>query len=246
MRAEDLDYFKKEKEIKNPIFLSRFPNIIFNNLNVLDLGCGHGALSIDIAQQGANKVVGIDLNKKLIDFANDNLKNNYKKFINKITFTATNLKYHDRINYDIIISKASFEHIINLDDFMLEIKNKLKIGGRLITGFGPLYNSPWGDHRRLKHKLPWSHVILPERYFINKLNKSRIDKISNIYDLGLNGLSLKQYKRIFFHTKGFKVVDFRTNVTNKFSGKLFNKFVYIPGCKEFFTFNIYCILKRVD
>ena len=246
MQTEDLDYFKREKEIQNPIFFFRFPNLTFYNLKVLDLGCGHGALSIDIAEKGAAKVIGIDLDKKRIDFANANLKINYEHFANKVSFIATDLKKHDKRNYDIIISKASFEHIIDLDDLMLEIKNKLKIGGRLITGFGPLYSSPWGDHRRLKHNFPWSHVILTQKYFINKLNKARTDKIESIYDLGLNGLLLKQYKKLFFNTKGFKVIDFRTNVTHKLSGKLFNIFTYIPGFKEFFTFNVYCILERVD
>lgn len=74
MQEEQLNYFNREKEIENPKFLSRFPNINFINQKILDLGCGHGALSIDIAIRGANKVVGIDLNKRLIDFANDNLK----------------------------------------------------------------------------------------------------------------------------------------------------------------------------
>ena len=41
-------------------------NIDENDL-VLDIGCGNGALSYDIAKK-AKKVVGIDLNEKNIDF----------------------------------------------------------------------------------------------------------------------------------------------------------------------------------
>ncbi len=85
---------------------------------------------------------------------------------------------------------------------------------------------------------PWSH-------YINKLNKSRINKVESISDLGLNGLSLKQYEKLFFHTKGLKVIDFRTNVTQKFLGKLSKTVASIPGLKEYFTYNINCILERV-
>ena len=34
--------------------------------------------------------------------------------------------------------------------------NNLRV---LDLGFGPLYNSPWGDHNRLHHKLPWMHFF---------------------------------------------------------------------------------------
>ena len=41
---------------------------------MLDFGCGHGALSLEIASSGAERVVGIDIEKQNIDFANENLK----------------------------------------------------------------------------------------------------------------------------------------------------------------------------
>ena len=47
----------------------------FKGKTVLDFGCGHGALAIEIAKQGAKKVVGIDLEKDYVRFANENLGN---------------------------------------------------------------------------------------------------------------------------------------------------------------------------
>lgn len=161
------EYFKKEKEVSNPNFLSRFQNPSFKEYNVLDLGCGHGALTIDIAQRGAKNVIGIDLNKQLIDFANKNLTINYSFLNDKIKFTKTDLRGLGKIKFDIIISKATFEHIIDLDNVLAEIKEKLKMGGRLIAGFGPLYNSFWGDHNRLRRNiLPWAHLFFSKKYLI--------------------------------------------------------------------------------
>lgn len=246
VQEEQINYFKREKEFGNPKFLSRFPNINFINQKILDLGCGHGALSIDIAIRGANKVVGIDLNRSWIDFANDNLKNNYPNLIRTVSFTSVELRYLEENNFDIIISKASFEHIINLDNFILEIRDKLRIGGRLIIGFGPLYNSPYGEHQIIKHKIPWMHLIVGEKYIINKLNCTRKEKVTSISELGLNGLSFKQYEKIFFNTRGLKVVDFRTNVSKKILSKVFNVLRVLPGFREFFTQNVYCILERTE
>ena len=35
--------------------------INFKNTNVIDLGCGHGTLSVDLAKRGALNVIGLDL-----------------------------------------------------------------------------------------------------------------------------------------------------------------------------------------
>jgi predicted RNA methylase len=39
------------------------------NARVLDLGCGQGVLSVDIAQRGAEEVVGLDVDPDAISFA---------------------------------------------------------------------------------------------------------------------------------------------------------------------------------
>ncbi len=244
MEKSKIAYFNFRKNKKNPIFFDRFSEIQFNDLKILDLGCGHGALSIDLVFKGAYEVMGIDLNEELISFANENLENNYPDLIQKITFKAVDLKDLDNDYFDMIISMASFEHIIDLDILLIEMKKKLKMGGRIITGFGPLYNSPWGDHNRLKHKLPWSHIILGQQYFIKRLNKSRKKKVNNIFDLGLNGYSLKKYKHVFNNTEGLTIVDFRTNQSSKTAMKIFDLFTFLPFLREYFTYNIYSVLQR--
>lgn len=244
MTEKNIAYFEKEKYRKNPIFFERFPNINYEGLKVLDMGCGHGAISIDLALKGAKKIVGVDLNDDCIDFAKENLKTNFPQFADRITFVCTDFRTLEENDFDIIISKASFEHILDLDTLLVGMKEKLKIGGKIVTGFGPLYNSPWGDHNRLRHKLPWTHVMFPAEHFIEKLNKTREKKVETIYDLGLNRYSLKDYIRMFNTTEGLKVIDFRTNVSKKTSMKFFNLFTYIPFLKEYFTYNIYSVLER--
>ncbi|NVO10334.1 MAG: class I SAM-dependent methyltransferase [Bacteroidales bacterium] len=245
MKESDIEYFEKERKIRNPIFFDRFPKIKYKGLKILDLGCGHGAISIDLVIKGAKKIIGVDVNEKRIDFAKKNLLINFPMFTDNINFECVDFRTISDTDFDYIISKASFEHFIELDKMLIDMKNKLKIGGKLIVGFGPLYNSPWGDHNRLKHKLPWAHIFFSEKYFINKLNKHREKKITSIYDLGLNGYSLKKYIDLFNNTEGFTVIDFRTNVSKKVLMKVFNLFTYIPILREYFTYNIYCVLERI-
>ncbi len=244
MRQDDIKYFTHQKENRNPVFLNRFPGVDFTALKILDFGCGHGALSLDLADKGAKEVLGIDINCSLIDFAKENLAKNYGHLSGKVSYECIGLEKLQDNNFDIIISKASFEHIIGLERLLTEMKQKLKPGGRIVAGFGPLYNSPYGDHNRLKHPLPWSHVLLGEKHFIKKLNQKG-QNIKSIHDLGLNGYSLKRYREIFSNTEGLALTDFRTNVSDKASMKFFNLMTHIPFLKEYFTYNIYCILERV-
>ena len=112
MKDRDITYFTHEKNIKNPIFFDRFPKIKYEGLKILDFGCGHGAISIDLAIKGAEEIVGIDLNSDYIEFANENLKTNFSNFIGKITFKCIDFQSLEDDYFDLIVSKASFEHVI--------------------------------------------------------------------------------------------------------------------------------------
>lgn len=240
-----MKHFLTEKNFKNPIFLERFPEINYEGLKVIDLGCGYGALTVDIAQRGANEVVGVDIEPNRIEEARTIVELQYPEVADRISFVCCNLRDLPDDGFDLIISKASFEHILGLDVLLADMRDKLKVGGKIVTGFGPLYNSPWGDHNRLRHKLPWTHLIFGERHYINKLNESREEKVQGIYDLGLNGYSLKEYINMFNNVEGMVVTDFRTNVSDKLSMKLFNLLSRLPFMREYFTYNIYCVLERV-
>ena len=86
IEKKDLDYFNYG-QIENEKFWRRFkhkPNL--KNKSVLDFGCGHGALCVDLANSGAETVIGIDLEEKLLDFAKENLNQNYSQLLSKIEF----------------------------------------------------------------------------------------------------------------------------------------------------------------
>ena len=69
LEKNDLDYFNysRSENIKFWKRLKQKPD--FKNKTVLDFGCGHGALSIDIGLLGAKFTLGIDLEEKLLNFA---------------------------------------------------------------------------------------------------------------------------------------------------------------------------------
>lgn len=244
LSKEDLDYFNYGN-IENQKFWARLngrPD--FKSKSILDFGCGHGSLCIDIANNGANSVIGIDLNKKLLKFARENLSTNYSRLSEIIKFEEKDL-LKDNFNkkFDIIVTKDTFEHSLNLPDILNKFYDLLTDGGKAYIGFGPLYNAYNGDHGRAQLKVPWMHVILSEKIIVKRYNKKNNNKINRIEDLGLSKYSFKDYKKIFNDSK-FDIDYFITNQSDHLVGKFFNILSKINFLEEYLTFNIYCILKK--
>lgn len=246
MKKEDIDYFKKG--IKSNIkFFHRFKEPIdFNNHVVLDIGCGWGSLCHDIANRGAKKVIGVDPELSRVNFAQEYLKREAPELNGRVIFYHGTISDHLEelcSSIDVIVSKDSFEHIINLENEVERAFEVLKPGGLLFAGFGPLYNSPYGDHKATNAKLPWFHLILPERFLLKRLNKKRNINLKSITDLGLNKLKLSEYKKIFNSSK-FNILSFETNRSVHPVSYFFRILACIPFCEEYFTQSIYVILQK--
>jgi len=244
LENKDINYFNFGK-IENSKFWRRLggkPNL--ENKSVLDFGCGHGSLCLDIANSDVKSVTGIDINNNLINFAKENLNENYFQYKNKIKFHNKNiLKGHFNEKFDLIVSKDTFEHTNNLPEILDKFYDILNKGGLAYVGFGPLYNFFNGDHGRTQLKIPWLHVILSDKFIIDRYNKKNKSKIKKIEELGLSKYSFKDYENFFSNSK-FNLKFFTTNQSdNKFSivFNLLSKFKFL---KEYCTYNIYCILEK--
>ncbi len=241
---EDINYFNRGFK-ENEKFWERLgEKPEFKDKSILDFGCGHGALCIDIAGEDARDILGIDLEEKPLSFAQENLATNYKNLKDRIEFKKINLlEYKIDKKFDYIVSKDTFEHTQNLPKVLDKMYDLLNVGGKVFLGFGPLYNFFNGDHGRTKMFLPWFHLLFSEKFLIKRINFRRKDKIKKIEDLGLSKYSLKQYEDFLKNSK-FKILIFKTNQTKHPVGKAFNILSKLKFLKEYFTFNIYCILEK--
>ena len=251
-----IDYFQKG-EFENSRFWSRFENIPdFKEAFILEIGSGTGSLCVDIASKGAEKVVGLDINKELVDFANRYVKRNYHHLNHKIQFECLDLKYYDKQTvFDIIVSKDSFEHIIDLPGMLNEMKKRLKPGGIIYSGFGPLYTSPYGDHDRRKTilkpwgvfgkilaLLPWGHLFL-EPTLIKLNNRYREKKINSMKDLQLNTLGWSNYFKIF-NNSGLDIVYLHKNESNSIISSILSLIAKLHFVEDYCIFNCYITLKK--
>ena len=101
----------------------------FNELNILDIGCGGGLISEPMARLGAN-VTGIDASEKNIKIAQIHSKENNLE-INYINSSPEKLK--ERENFDIILNLEIIEHVEDVELYISSCSKLLKKNGLMFT-----------------------------------------------------------------------------------------------------------------
>ena len=149
-------------------------NIKQNNI-VLDIGCGNGALTYDIAKK-AKEVVGIDLNKNNIAIAEEKYSApNTEYLVGDVTTDLPNKKY------DAIILSNVLEHIENRVEFLEKIKDMTpKILIRV-----PMFNRDWVTLYKKELGIEWR---LDPTHFTEYSLESFQEELKDA------GLNLKEYK----------------------------------------------------
>lgn len=95
---------------------------------VLDISCGTGYGSCILYSNRAKKVIGIDISKKVINFARTKYE---RKGLEFNIGNILNIDIHDNY-FDLIVSFETIEHITNQKRALLEIQRVLKPNGLLL------------------------------------------------------------------------------------------------------------------
>lgn len=243
LRSQDLDYFENQLVVSTPEFWSRFgrrPAVA--GAKVLDLGCGHGAMSIDLARRGAT-VLGIDIEPGLVDFARENLRQRFPDLSARVRFVVGDLAGVEDEDFDLVVSKDTFEHIVDLPGVLGEISRLLRPGGELWAGFSPLYFSPRGDHLRSGLRVPWAHAVLPRRLVLRAASRHNGRPVRGLADIGLNGMTPADF-RALFEASDLELAAIAYNRGDKARLRILGRLRRIRGLERFATVSIYAVLVK--
>lgn len=246
-RTRQNEQYFREQVVENQDWWKRIgQRFNFSNAKVLDLGCGHGALSISIAQAGASEVLGLDLASDLITYASGVVRQRYPGLAGKVHFACEDIRtLPQRGRYDYVVSKDTFEHVDELQSVVNTIAVLLKPGGKLIVGFSPLYYSPFGDHGRLG--LPrgtWLHAFLPERWLLSWASAKKGHRIEKISDLGLNKQTPAEFRSLF-SASHWRVIILQYNRGSRRLMPLMSALRKIPPLEKYFTVSIYAVFEAI-
>lgn len=157
-RREDLSLYGEA--LKDPEW--------FRGANILDVGCGVGRKSYELAKAGATQVVGVDTSKRNITVAKKMPQSN--KHLEFRNVSASELTNEFPSHFDYIISFTVFEHANDVQKLLNELFVLQKPGGKNIIVYNH-YLDRYGSHLKEFIYFPWPQLIWPEQILFNFWNK---------------------------------------------------------------------------
>lgn len=202
-----------------------------DNLDVLEVGCGHGGITSFLAVAGARRVVGIDINTVNLEHARRFAEHVRARFGENARFPVEFLEMNayamtfEPESFDVVICDNSFEHFMNPEEVMRQSFHILRPGGLLLVpSFSSIY-SQHGLHLKNGLKVPWANLFFSEATIVRTMRRLAADNptLLDIYpgladgaetvrDLrrykDLNDITFAKFKEMAART-GFKVASFR-------------------------------------
>ncbi len=200
------------------------------NKVVLDFGCGAGAEALELAQLGAQSVVGLDSSEKWLNVARSQA--GAAGLSHKCQFVSA---YPGKA--DVIISLDCFEHFSDPRAVLDTMHSMLLPGGCILLSFGPTWYHPLGGH--LFSVFPWAHVMLREDALIRWRSQFKHDGARKFGEVegGLNQMTIGRFENLVkdspFAIEQFELVPIR---------KL--KPLHNRLTREFFTAIVRCKLRK--
>jgi ubiquinone/menaquinone biosynthesis C-methylase UbiE len=149
--------FTKERFLKNNID----PYKLFGDKVILDAGCGSGKFSIALAKFGAKKVVGIDIGRDGLEFAEKQQKKvSQGQNVEYLYGSTFDVPTGDKA-FDLVWSNGVIHHTLNYEKCVHEFYRVLKTNGTLFLHV----NGSFGLYELLLDKLRESCVGIPPELF---------------------------------------------------------------------------------
>jgi 2-polyprenyl-3-methyl-5-hydroxy-6-metoxy-1,4-benzoquinol methylase len=109
------------------------------NKTVIDFGCGEGSEAIELALHGAHKVIGVDIQERLLEVGRERARE--LGISERCVFVV---ETEEKV--DVIIAIDSFEHFNDPDSILEKMSQLLTSKGCVFAAFGPTWYHPLGGH----------------------------------------------------------------------------------------------------
>lgn len=167
---------------------AEFFNLIEDRI-VVDFGCGLGLDSIEMAQRGARRVIGIDIQERFLSLAREQAKQS--NVGDRCTFSTST-----DVRADVLVSVDTFEHFDDPAAVLRTMHEVIKPDGCAIVAFGCTWYHPFGGH--LFSVFPWAHLVFTEESLIRWRSDFASDGARRFgeVDGGLNQMTIRRFERI--------------------------------------------------
>jgi len=107
-------------------FLSLLPKVA--GLRALDLGCGGGQLTYQLAEMGARQVIGVDLSERMLEIARE------RRSHPNVLYVRGSIEEADfgEDRFDLVVSSLAFHYVEDYAGLIRRIAGWLSAGGSLV------------------------------------------------------------------------------------------------------------------
>lgn len=159
------------------------------NKTVIDFGCGAGDNAIELAANGCQRVIGIDIQEHLLERGRCEAAR--LGLSDLVTFTTKVAQ-----KADVVLSTDAFEHFGNPAGILKIMRGLLKDDGYALVEFGYPWYHPLGGH--LFSVFPWAHLLFTEKALIRWRSDFKTDGATQFHEVagGLNQMTLRRWERL--------------------------------------------------
>lgn len=154
---------------------------------VLDFGCGHGTEAIEMAEHGARRVIGVELEEGCLEEATQHALEH--QVSNRCSFQRETTE-----KVDLILSLDAFEHFDDPAGVLEIMSHRLNHDGKVLISFGPTWYHPLGGH--FYSVFPWSHLVFTETALTRWRSQYKSDGARTFHESGLNQMTIARFKAL--------------------------------------------------
>ena len=163
--------------------------------------------AIEIAQKGAQRVIGIDIREDVLEIARQ--KALAAGVQDRCVFAPSTQE-----RAEIVVSIDAFEHFEDPASILRAMNALLRPAGEAHISFGPTWYHPLGGH--LFSVFPWAHLIFSEKALIQWRSTFKTDGATRFSEVagGLNQMSIRRFEKLVessdFELSQLELVPIRT------------------------------------
>ncbi len=219
---------------------SEFPDFddMVRGRRVADFGCGAGRQAMAMSRAGAEWVLGLDINERLLEAARESAAARGLG-PDRVAF-APEPPPGTEGTFDVVLSKDSFEHFSDPEEILARMKRLLAPGGSILVTFGPPWFAPYGSHTHFFTRVPWVNLLFREKTVMRVRSRYRSDGAARYEDVesGLNRMTVARFERI---VGGSGLAVERLRLTAVKGLPLVSR---LPVLRELLVNNVSCVLRR--
>jgi len=230
--------------------LARFDgSLTLAGRSVLVVGRGAGDLGVEVAHQGARRVVAADMAMRRLKLTAVRLDEaGEPAFPVELQQFDEGLARLGDESFEVVLASDAFRLYAgepssrHLEHRLAAFARRLTADGLLAVAFGPPWRAPYGGGG--DSRLPWAHLIFPESVIFEEFRRARKGSAARGFDdVGVHRITLARFRHAIGEC-GLEPVWCRTNVGTSGALRVMRGLSRAKPFEEYLTQNLLGVWRR--